>query len=62
MYANIYELSTNANDIHTHIYATCTSNYDSIRQNSNIFDEKNSKFVTTLRFLFKSPSILDFVC
>ena len=54
MCANKYELSTNAN-------ATCTSNYDNIRQNTNMFDEKIAKFVTTLRFLFKLPSIRDFV-
>ena len=38
MCANIYELSTNAYDIHKHIYATCTSKYDNIRQNTKMFD------------------------
>ena len=38
MCANIYELSMNAYDIHTHMYATCASNYDNIRQNMNMFN------------------------
>ena len=38
MCANIYELRTNAYDIHTHMYATCTSNDDNISQNTNMFD------------------------
>ena len=54
MCANMHDINTKNNDIHTHKYASCTPTYENIRFITNMFKLKMANFVSTLGFVMKS--------
>ena len=56
-HANMHDLNTNNNDLHKHIYDGCTASYENMRLITNMFKLEIAKFVSTLEFVVKSPSI-----
>ena len=59
--ANMHDINTNNYVIHTHIYASCTSTYNNIRLITNRVELKMARFLSSQRFVVKSPPIRGFV-